>query len=190
MRHFIKTITACILISCSLQATAQSQEEMQKWMEYMTPAEVQKMMASWDGEWTEEVLMWMAPGAPEQKMEASCTNKMILGGRYQEAKHTGNFQGMPFEGLGTLAWDNAAKKFVNTWIDNFGTGMLYMEGTWDAATKTIHLKGSMTDPMTGKPVAIREEMKVIDDNTQQVVQYTEKDGKEFKSMQITLTRKK
>lgn len=174
----------------SINATAQTREEMKKWMDYMTPSDVQKMMATWDGEWNETITMWMAPGAPEQKMEASCVNKMILGGRYQESKHSGNFNGMPFEGIGTLAWDNGGKYFINTWIDNMGTGVVVMEGTWDDATKTINLKGKMTDPMTGKSATIRETVKIIDENKQEVTQYAEKDGKEFKSMQIVLTKKK
>ncbi|MBL0356704.1 MAG: DUF1579 domain-containing protein [Chitinophagaceae bacterium] len=190
MKHFIKTIALLFMIGSSLQVTAQTQEEMQKWMEYMTPSGMQKMMAGWDGEWTEEVSMWMAPGAPEQKMQTTTVNRMILGGRYQESKHTGNFQGMPFEGLGTLGWDNAAKKFINTWVDNMGTGIMYLEGTWDEASKTINLSGTMTDPMTGKQVKIREEIKIIDDNTQQITQYNEKDGKEFKGMVIVSKRKK
>ena len=71
--------------------------------------DVHKEMAKWDGEWNEEIHMWMAPGAPPQKMQATCVNKMILGGRYQESKHTGNFMGMPFEGISTTGYDNAEK---------------------------------------------------------------------------------
>lgn len=169
---------------------AQTEEENKKWMEYATPADMQKMMASWDGNWDEDIKMWMAPGAPEQTMKASCTNRMILGGRYQESTHKGDFMGMPFEGIGTLGWDNAGKFFVNTWIDNFGTGMMISTGTWDEKTKTITLKGSMTDPMTGKPVQIRETLRIVNDDTQIMEQFTMKDGQEFKNMEIKMTRRK
>lgn len=189
MKHITKTIVAVLLLACSINVKAQSQEEMKKWMEYMTPSEVHKMMGSWDGEWKEEITFWMDPNAPEQKMEASCVNKMILGGRYQQSTHTGDFGGMPFEGIGTLAWDNTKKIFVNTWVDNMGTGIMYLEGTWDAAAKTINLSGSMTDAMSGKSVKVREVVKIIDDKTQEMTQYTEKDGKEFKNMHIKMTRK-
>ena len=124
------------------------------------------------------------------KMKAACTNKMILGGRYQEAKHTGDFQGMPFEGISTLAWDNLLKKFVTTWIDNMGTGMMVMEGKWDQVTKSANFTGKMTDPMAGKEINVRQVLTIVDDNTQELDQYQEKDGKEFKAMHIRLTRKK
>ncbi len=190
MKHFTKTIAFAILMTVCLQASAQTQEEMKKWMDYSTPSDVQKMIAKSDGDWSEEITMWMAPGAPEMKMTSSCTNKMILGGRYQEAKHTGDFQGMPFEGIGMLAYDNALKKLITTWIDNMGTGLMYMEGTWDEATQSATFNGKMTDPMAGKEVNVREVWKMVDDNTQELDMYQEKDGKEFKSMHIKLTRKK
>ncbi|HAN66129.1 MAG TPA: hypothetical protein DCQ34_07645 [Chitinophagaceae bacterium] len=189
----MKKITTCLAIALFVSITgiqAQTEEENKKWMEYATPAGMQKMMASWDGNWDEEIKMWMAPGAPEQTMKASCTNRMILGGRYQESTHKGDFMGMPFEGIGTLGWDNAGKFFVNTWIDNFGTGMMISTGTWDEKTQTINLKGSMTDPMTGKPVQIRETLRIVNDDTQIMEQFTMKDGQEFKNMEIKMTRRK
>lgn len=188
MKMIIKTIAVFTMVAFGLQATAQSEEETKKWMEYSTPSEIHKMLAASDGEWKEDITFWMAPGAPESKMKASCVNKMVLGGRYQESRHTGDFMGMPFEGIGTLAYDNARKVFINTWIDNMGTGIMYLEGTWDAKTKTVNLSGKMTDPMTGKETRVREEFKIIDDNTQEMTQYTEQGGKEFKNMHIKITR--
>ena len=189
MKQSISLLFAVIIVSFSFTAKAQSEAEMKKWTEYMTPSLMQKMMAKWDGTWNESITMWMIQGAPEQKMETTGVNKMILGGRYQESKHTGTMMGMPFEGLGTTGWDNAGKHFVSSWVDNFGTGMLYMEGPWDEAKKTMTLKGKMVDPMTGKLIALRQVVKVIDDNTQLMEQFTEKDGKEFKNMEIKMTRK-
>lgn len=190
----MKKVYVCLLAAALLtdaeSLKAQSQEEMKLWMEFMTPSDMHKMVASWDGEWKEEMTVWMDPAAPPQQMEASCVNKMIMGGRYQEARHTGNFGGMPFEGHALLAWDNALKKFQSTWIDNMGTGLTFMDGQWDAATRTIGFKGIMTDPMTGKPSTIRQDLRIVDENTQELTQYSQKDGKEFKSMFIRLTRKK
>ena len=190
MKRFFPVICLVSLAFFFMTGKARAQDEMQKWMDYMTPSDIHKLMAGWDGEWTEEIEMWMDPNAPAQQMKAACVNKMILGGRYQESKHTGEFNGMPFEGISTLAWDNARKVFISTWIDNFGTGMMYMEGGWDAATQSVNLKGQMTDPVTGKLTDVREVLKVVDANTQVMEQYATKDGKEFKTMHIRFTRKK
>ena len=187
-----------LLVLCSIVAAgtfsfleAQTQEEMKKMMDYATPSDIHKEMAKWDGEWTEDIQMWMAPGAPVQTMQATCVNKMVMGGRYQESKLTGNFMGMPFEGVSTIGYDNARKVLVSTWVDNMGTGIIYMEGKWNEATKSAEFKGKSTDPMTGKALDIRQVMKIVDDNTQIMEQYTTPaGGKEFKSLEIKTTRKK
>lgn len=183
--------TIAIALTCFNLATfGQTEEEMKKWMEYMTPSEVHKMMASWDGTWDEEITMWMDDKSPAEKMKATCVNKMVLGGRHQQTTHIGSMMGQPFEGFATLSWDNASKSFGTTWVDNMGTGLMYLEGTWDEGNKTINFSGKMMDPLSGKSVKIRETFKIIDANTQEVTQYTEKEGKEYKSMHIMLTRKK
>lgn len=190
MKKITLTICCIALTAFFTVGKAQTQEEMKKWMDYMTPSEVHKMMAKWDGKWNAEIQMWMDPNAPAQSMKGSCENKMIMGGRYQESNHKGDFNGMPFEGRSITGWDNLRKIFFSSWIDNFGTGLLYMEGPWDEATKTIELKGKMTDPMTGAIADIRETMTIVDENTQVMKQYGMKDGKEYKTMEITYTRKK
>ncbi len=164
---------------------------MKAWMEYMTPGDFHKEMAKWDGEWTEEMLLWMTPGGEPQKQTSSCVNKMIMGGRYQTSTHTGNFNGMPFEGVSTTGYDNAKKKFVSTWVDNMGTGIMVMEGLWNDNTKTLEMNGKQTDPSTGKEMDVRETFKVIDDNTHKMEMYMKPaGGAEYKSMEITFKRKK
>ena len=169
---------------------ALSQDTDQKWTEYMTPSAMQQMMAGWDGEWEEEITMWAGPDAPSQEMKASCENKMILDGRYQQAKHEGSFMGMPFNGISITGYDNLRKVFVSSWIDNFGTGMIYMEGTWDDAAKAMTLTGKMTDPSTGGQTEIRQVLTILDKNNQVLDQYTVENGTPYKSMEIKLSRKK
>jgi len=164
---------------------------MKNWQEYMTPGEVHKMMAKWDGTWSGDVTMWMAPGVPEQKSTSTAVNKMIMNGLYQESNHSGDMMGMPFSGKSTVAYDNHRKEFVSTWIDNMGSGIMVMKGTWDEATKTINMKGKMVDPGTKMDTDVRETFKIIDDNTQEMEMFVmTPDGKEFKTMNIKYTRKK
>ena len=80
---------------------------------------------------------------------------------------------------------------MSSWVDNMGTGMVNMEGPWDAATQTIDLKGKMLDPSTGKEIAAHQTFHVKDPNTQTMMMYAPgPDGKEFKTMVIVFTRKK
>lgn len=164
---------------------------MKNWQAYMTPSDMHKMMASWDGTWNSEITLWEKPGAPPQKSAGTTENKMVLGGRYQESINKSTMMGMPFEGHGTLGYDNTRKTFESTWIDNMGTGVMKMSGPWDAATKSITLTGKMMDPMSGKETDDKETFTVVDDNTQIMDMWGKgPDGKEFKMMEIKFTRKK
>ena len=163
---------------------------MKNWEAFMTPGKEHQLMAASDGHWRGEAQMWMAPGVPPEKSIVSTDNSMLLGGRYQHGYHKGNFMGMPFEGMSTLAFDNAKKVYVSTWIDNMGTGVMIMEGTWDEATKTINFAGKMTDGSTGKETSVRETFKIVDDNHHVMEMFGQgPDGKEFKTMQINYSRK-
>jgi hypothetical protein len=178
-----------------MSASAQMSDTATKnWMDYMTPGKEHKMMASWDGIWTGEVSLWTAPGQPPVQSTTTTTNKMVLGGRYQQASFSGDMMGMPFEGMSTLAFDNGKKQFVSTWIDNMGTGMMVSSGKWDDASKSVTFKGKMVDATAGngKEVEFREVFKVTDNDHQSMEMYAvdPASGKEFKTMEIKFTRKK
>ena len=116
---------------------------------------------------------------------------MIMNGLYQESTHTGNMMGMPFNGKSIVAYDIHKNEFMSTWIDNMGSGIMVLKGPWDEGTKTVTLKGTMTDAGTKGDVAVRETFKIIDDNNQEMEMFTMMpDGKEFKTMNIKFSRKK
>ena len=95
------------------------------------------------------------------------------------------------KGQSTLAYDNARKMYMLTWIDNFGSGILLMTGSYDAATKTLSLKGKQTNPVNGVDGEIREEIKYIDDNAYTITMYGPgMNGKEMKMMEGIFRRKK
>ena len=169
--------------------TAKAMEAM---MMAATPGEPHKMLASSNGNWNAEVSMWMTPDAPVTKSAGTATNRMIMEGRYQISEFKGDMMGMPFTGMSTTGYDNVKKKFVSTWVDNLGTGIIQMEGPWDDATKTMTLTGKMIEPTTGQDCEMKENFKVVDDNTQIMEMYgpDPKTGVLYKTMEIKFTRKK
>ena len=163
---------------------------MKNWQEYMTPGDMHKMMAKWDGTWEGDVSLWMAPGDPPSKSKSTAVNKMIINGLYEESNHTGDMMGMPFTGKGTIAYDNHLKQFISTWIDNMGSGIMVLKGPWDEATKTINLTGKMEDAGTKVEIDVRETFKVIDDNNQELSMFAKwPGGKEMQTMNIKYKRK-
>lgn len=184
------TLTAGLLLSLTVLAQS-GDEAMKAWQNFMTPGKMHKEMAKWDGTWTTEATMWMDPSAQPVTSKGSCTNKMILGGRYQQSNYKGNMMGMPFEGMGILAYDNAKKVLVSTWMDNMGTGIMKLEGTWIEQTKLINFSGTCTDPSTGREMNVRETYNALNDNMHVMMMYMpDASGKEFKTMEIKFTRNK
>jgi hypothetical protein len=190
-----KKNTAVVADNAQTEQTAppDSATMMKNWAAYMTPAKPHEMMKSWNGSWTGDITMWQAPGAPPETTRGTAVYKMVLGDRYQVGNFTGNMMGQPFEGMSTLAYDNAKKVFVTIWMDNMGTGLMKLEGPWDEPSKSMTLTGKMVDPTSGngKEIETRQIVKVIDDNTQVMEMYGPgPDGKEYKMMEIRYTRKK
>lgn len=187
-----KVYLLLIFIFCCVTNRLLSQADsaaMKTWMANMTPGDVHKMIAKADGQWKVETTLWMTPGQPPVKSNGTSTNKMILGGRYQQSEFKGDMMGMPFEGMSLLGYDNADKTFTSTWMDNMGTGTMTLKGTWDDATKSINFKGNMLDQMTNKSTDVREVFTIVDDNNQKMEMYAAgPDGKEYKSMEIKFTR--
>lgn len=185
------SVLICLLaLNVNAQDSGSEMSEADKnWMTYMTPGDMHKMMASWDGEWTETITMWMDPEAPPTKSEAKCVNRMVMGGRYQESLHSGDFGGMPFEGRSTVGYDNAMNKFISTWIDNMGSGIMYMEGEWDDETKEITFAGTSVDPTTGEKMDVEEVFRVVDENTQEMEMYMVVGEERVKTMEIVFKRK-
>lgn len=78
---------------------------------------------------------------------------------------------------------------MSTWVDNMGTGIMYMEGKYDEKSKSINFAGKCVDPTSGKEESVREVFKIVDDKTQFMEMYMTKGGKEFKNMEIKFTKK-
>ncbi len=160
------------------------------WQDFATPGDMHKWLAGHVGTWEADVSSY-AGGPEPSKSKATEVVKMAMNGLYQIANMSGTMMGMPFEGQSTIAYDNAKKQFVLTWIDNMGSGIMMMTGQYDAATKTMTYKGTQTDPTTGKDANVRQEQKFLDDDNYVMTMYGDgPDGKEMKFMEATFKRVK
>ena len=191
MKRIIIIVCTVILTGLFQNLTAQGTDPMKAWQDFMTPGPMHKWLASQVGTWEAEVSQWMDPTAPPTKSKATDVVTMAMNGLYQVGNFSTNMMGMPMMGQSTLGYDNAKKWFVLSWIDNLGSGIVYMTGTYDEKTKTLNLKGKQTDPVTGLDSDIRQENKYLDDNTYTMAMYgAGMDGKEMKFMEGTFRRKK
>jgi hypothetical protein len=169
----------------------EQQAMMDAMMKAMRPGENHKLLASLVGEWTFVNRMWMDPAAPHTESTGTATYMTIMGGRYLQGEHKGVMAGMPFEGLGVTGYDNVGKQFVASWIDNFGTGIMYMTGKFAPATKTFTYTTVMDDPMKpGTKLRVRQVIRLVDRDKHVMEWYETRGGKDRKTMEIVYARKK
>lgn len=200
---FVSLAALCLAVVCTAPAVlvqekpagAQMSKEQQAMMDAMTkamtPGEKHKLLASLVGHWTFTQKMWMDPAAPPSESTGAATYTMVLGGRYLHGAYTGTFTGMPFEGFGVTAYDNVTRQFMSSWIDNFSTGIMFLTGKYDPATRAITFVGDMDDPMKpGTKVKVREVIRLVDANRHVMEMYEVRGGKDVKTMEIVYARKK
>lgn len=133
----------------------------------------------------------MDPSQPPAYSSASQKISMGINGLYQMTDFTGNMMGQALIGHATMGFDKMKKKFVLSWIDNMGSGIVHMEGLYNDATKTLNLAGTQSDPGQQKETAMREEIIFDLPNSFTMHMYgTGFDGKEAKFMEGTFKRKK
>ena len=167
-------------------------------MEMAKPGENHKLLEDVVGTWTYTVKWWMSPDAPPSESTGTATARPVMGGRYFITDHSGKMQmpgpdgkmtEMEFKGMAVEGYDNVKKKFVSSWIDNMGTGIMNSEGTYDANSKTFtyHAESEM---MPGMKTKIREVIKITDKDHHTFEFFEDRGGKEVKTMEINYTRSK
>ena len=174
-----------------------SHTEMMQMMEEMAKLnENHKLLGEMVGSWNYTVKMWMDPSAPPAESKGTATRRAEMGGRYFVMDASGKFQmpgpdgkmmTMDFKGRATEGYDNAKKKFVTSWIDNMGTGIMLSEGTYDPATNTFTFH-STYDMAPGVQTKIRETIKVTDKDHHVMEWFEQRGGQEVKTMEIAYTR--
>jgi|SRR6266498_2941398 len=187
--------------SPSGQPTAEDMQKMMtQMMELSKLNENHKLLADLVGTWGYTVKMWMNPdpNAKPEESKGTAVRKSMMDGRFFVVDVTGKMEmpgadgkkkEMTFKGMGIDGYDNVKKKFVGTWMDNMGTGVMMSEGDYDPATKTFTY-ASEYEAIPGMKTKIREVVKIVDKNHHTFEWYEDRGGKEVKTMEISYTRKK
>ena len=168
-----------------------TQADMQACMAAATLGKMHEHLAKSVGTWQGKNTLWMYPGAQPVKSESTTTIKPMLDGRYVQCEMSGEMPGMgPYNGFALYGFDNVSQKFVSTWVDNCGTGMAHGTGELSADGKTLTWNYAYNCPITKKPTTLREVETFTSADERKLEMYgiDPKGGKEFKMMEIELTR--
>ncbi len=184
-RGSIFVCMAMMLIGAFLLGRAGAQEgapDMKAWEALAVPgAEHAKMMKS-VGTWDCECKCWMMPGAEPTVTKAKAVRTEVLG-RYVREEIEGEMMGQPYKGIGYSAYNNATKRHELVWLDNGGTGIMFMTGDG------TEFKGSFFGP-GGIEVKSRIVIKHVGDDQAVMEMYNNMGMGEMKCMEMTYTRAK
>lgn len=162
---------------------------MKMWEKLAQPGPQHARFKDLVGKWKTVSKHW-EPGVSEPQVTyGTASYTLVLDGRYLEEIHHGEHMGKPFEGRGFTGYDNVKQKYVMSWIDNAGTGIMSMEGDYDQATKTMTTQTEFLLPGAGA-MKMRMVEREVSDNERVLEMYSTMPGvpKEMKSMEITYTR--
>lgn len=172
---------------------AQEMPSPEKMMEimtkYATPGEHHKHLEQLVGAWDTTSRFWMAPGAPPMESVGKARHKPILGGRFVRLTYEGDFAGLAFTGEGTVGYDKFKNKYVETWIDSFGTMTLVATGECDGQGQVRIVRGDVDDLLAGKPSWFRSVYRFDGPDRYTLEMWGPgPDGKEFRMFEIVHTR--
>lgn len=180
-----------IILITLITSTTINAQEIDPWTKYMTPNDIHKMLEEYSGQFNMEISMWMTEGKAPEIINVSSSHKMILGNRFLEMTQTGNMMGMDYQSVSTIGYNTINKSFSLTTLTNMGTGTLYLSGSWDENKKNVNLKGTITNPMDGKLINVRQQISFIDKDNLLIENFDTYEGQvEKKSIQYKLIRKK
>ena len=131
----------------------------------MTPGEGQKRLNPLIGTFNVVIKTWVTPEGPPIESTAASVNAWVLGGRYVQMMLNGDTPNAPFSGIGHIAYDNVSKNYQAAWMDSGSTAITMYMGKLDASGKSALLKGSISNPLTGKPSPLELRMSIEPDGS-------------------------
>jgi len=175
------------------ELSAEDQKIMEIYKKYASPGENHKFLDYFVGKWESSQKIWMEPGQEPLTRKQEVSVESLFEGRFTRAhiKTIGDVMGMPLEGIVITGYDNYKKQFESVTFGTTGTGLFLMYGTLDNTGKTRTDTGYVDDVVTGERIKIKGVTTLISNDSYKYEFYqTDDKGNEFKSMEITYTRKK
>jgi hypothetical protein len=139
------------------------------------------------GTWNAEVKFWMHPDNDPIGSLGKMVNTVDLGGRFLRQEYRDN-SGM-FEGRGFWGYNTIDKCFEGFWIDSMATLFHLERGQHDEAKDVYTMKGTMTDPSSGKPLTKRSVITIVSPTEHKIEMFFQAEGgSENRTMEIRYTK--
>jgi len=169
-----------------------TEADMQACVAAGTPGKMHEHLAQSVGVWHGKNTMWMGPDTEPVMSECTATLTSMMDGRFVKCECAGDMPGQgPFNGFGIYGFDNVTQRFVSSWVDNCGTGIMNGTGELTPDGKTMTWNYTYTCPISKKPTVMRQVETTTgpDSKSWEIFGTDPKSGEEYKMMRIEYTRK-
>jgi hypothetical protein len=163
------------------------------WEDLVKPSASHRIFRQMAGVFDAKSRFWVFPGAKPggapSESTARAENKLIFEDRFLVQDY--RVPGRSLVGVGYYGFDNLRQTYQHVWLDSAITGIETLEGSPDATAGVVVFRAEEIDPVTRKKIAVREVLRVENDDRYSVERYEGgADGAEVKSMETVYTRVK
>jgi len=137
-------------------------------MEPMKPTEHHQVLKRDVGTWHAKVKMFNPVTGEAEENEATEVNQLVCNGLWLSSRFKGEVMGTELTGHAMLGYDTIKQKYVGTWVDNFSSSMMTMEGEFDPEKEQFVFIVKGTEP-DGTPMEQVHTVKYNEDGTRTFV---------------------
>lgn len=159
-------------------------------LRHVMPTPQHKLLNPMAGRWVASIRYRMGPEAEVVETTCAAERKWVLGGRFLMEEMEGGNLVLPFRGLGLFGYDVFEQKHTSAWMDTMNTAVLFNLGTYDKTNDLVNFAGEYKDPWTGTKKKERGLLRFLGQDKHILeIHVAEPEGREFKMIEITYTRK-
>ncbi|MCA9184459.1 MAG: DUF1579 domain-containing protein [Pirellulaceae bacterium] len=152
----MKTQTSRLLMTVTILAVLSGVAAAQEQPDFPGPEKEHQWLKKFVGQWTTTSKGSMGPDQPPMECSGTVEGRMI-GELWIVNEMQSTPQGIPMQGLQTIGYDPAKKKYVGTWIDSMLHHMWQYEGTVDKSGTKLTLEAEGPNFMSeGKLTKFRD----------------------------------
>jgi hypothetical protein len=169
---------------------AEKERALQAWARAAEPGPWHAFLAQRAGKWQVAGRIWNDPEGEPATSASTARLEMIMGDRFLQEVLKGTSGDQKFEGFGLLGCDNADSTVTSLWIDSMGTMTSILTGPAGQPGQPLELRGSMTDPATGRQMNLRVLLTFVSADEHRWDYYGAPEGfDEAKMMELIYTRR-